>query len=274
MAAVSLAAGPPRARARGAASGAGQRRGDQARRNRPAAATPTRCGRHRRKRRPPTEQGADEAAEAEPGVQRGQDRPAPARLHLHPDGVGRHVDRAGRGAEEQGDAQRRDRLPSPAEALPRPHRGDHADPAGAQPGAHAPVTRMEARAPRDMKSTAIPSALCEAPTWVATSGTRAAQLPKTTPSRTKSAVTAARRRATDGGRHAGADRPGEIRDRYAGARQGGQGGHGAPLREDAGHSRLREVATHGQGRSTRPRAPVYNGVTRAGPSAALPRPWT
>ena len=63
----------------------------------------------------------------------------------------------------------------------------------------APVKRMQTRAPRDRQSSAMPSVLWPAPTRAATSGTRAAQLPKTAPSRTKSAVTAARRRATDGG---------------------------------------------------------------------------
>src|SRR4029453_11724747 len=63
----------------------------------------------------------------------------------------------------------------------------------------APVKRMQTRAPRDRQSSAMPSVLGPAPTRAATSGTRAAQLPKTAPSRTKSAVTAARRRATEGG---------------------------------------------------------------------------
>src|SRR3954451_2670393 len=71
----------------------------------------------------------------------------------------------------------------------------------------APVTRMQTRAPRDRQSRATPSVLCPAPTPAATSGTRAAQLPKTAPSRTKRAVTAARRRPTEGlGTRAPADR--------------------------------------------------------------------
>ena len=74
-----------------------------------------------------TEQGAGETAEAEAGVQPGQDRPADAGLHLHADGVGGDVDHAGRGAEdEQRDAQRRDRdTPAPAgrrPPTPRPRR--------------------------------------------------------------------------------------------------------------------------------------------------------
>src|SRR5688500_11184495 len=63
----------------------------------------------------------------------------------------------------------------------------------------APVKRMQTSAPRDRQSRAMPSVLWPAPTRSATSGTRAAQLPKTAPSRTKRAVTAARSRATDGG---------------------------------------------------------------------------
>ena len=81
---------------------------------------------------------AAEPAEAEAGVQPGQDRPADARLHLHADGVGRDVDHAGRGAEdEQRDAQRRDRVDEPGQDGGRRDRdrGDGADRSGAEPGA-------------------------------------------------------------------------------------------------------------------------------------------
>src|SRR3954469_13618805 len=66
---------------------------------------------------------------------------------------------------------------------------------------------MQTSAPSDRQSRAIPSVLWPAPTRTATSGTRAAQLPNTAPSRTKRAVTAARSRATEGdGTRAPADR--------------------------------------------------------------------
>jgi hypothetical protein len=105
------------------------------------------------------DQTADQTAEAEPGVQRGQERPAPARLHLHTQAVGRHVHRAGRGAEEQ---QRHAELGHRRRHAGQRHRdadqrrGHHADPAGPSRALSAPVSCMQARAPRDMKRTATP----------------------------------------------------------------------------------------------------------------------
>src|SRR4029450_3145866 len=81
----------------------------------------------------------------------------------------------------------------------------------------APVTCMQARAPRDMKRTATPRALCEAPTWALTSGIRAAQVPKTKPSIANKMATATRSRCSGAGR-TGEDadderRPEDVRTR-------------------------------------------------------------
>ena len=66
-----------------------------------------------------------------------------------------------------------------------------------------PVTRMQTSAPRDRHSSATPRAVWPAPTVAATSGTREAQLPKTAPSSTNRAVTAARSLAAVAGDRSG-----------------------------------------------------------------------
>ena len=63
----------------------------------------------------------------------------------------------------------------------------------------APASCMLASAPIETHSSARPSVVCEAPTWVVTSGMRAAQLPNTAPSKVKRAATAANSLARDGG---------------------------------------------------------------------------
>src|SRR4051794_10733688 len=100
-----------------------------------------------------------------------------------------------------------------------------------------PVKRMQTRAPRERQSRATPSVLCPAPTRTATSGTRAAQLPKTAPSRTNSAVTAARRRPTEG---AGTRVPAD-RTRTAIGRRARGSTEGTDMVEP---SRARTEATH------------------------------
>jgi hypothetical protein len=88
--------------------------------------------------REPACQGAEQAAAAEGGVQPGQQRPPGAGLHLDAQAVGRHVDRAGAGAEDQQRrAQRRHRARQAGQ-----HRGEAerhsrhgADQAGTEPGA-------------------------------------------------------------------------------------------------------------------------------------------
>src|SRR5687768_15783198 len=129
---------------------------------------------------------------------------------------------------------------------------------------HAPVKRMQTSAPRDRQSRAMPSVLWPAPTRVATSGTRAAQLPKTAPSRTKRAVTAARRRATDGGgTRAPTDRARSETGTRARDREDRAGTEYLSGKTPA--TRVFERWPCGQGRSTRPRAPVYNGDRQVEP---------
>src|SRR4051794_33753687 len=122
----------------------------------------------------------------------------------------------------------------------------------------APVKRMQKRAPRDRQSSATPSVLWPAPTRAATSGTRAAQLPKTAPSRTKSTVTAARRRPTDGGGTRPTARTRPSTGLRARRREGDgdtgvpHGGNRPPASDGGGHE--------GQGEHTSSGTRGYNGV--------------
>jgi len=89
------------------------------------------------RRRGASDQRAGEPAEAEPGVQAGEDRPADPGLHLHPHGIRCHVDHAGRRAEEeQRDAEGEDRRHQPRQHGPGGDRdrGGRGHRARAEPG--------------------------------------------------------------------------------------------------------------------------------------------
>ena len=202
-----------------------------------------------------TDERAAEPAEAEAGVQSGEDRPADAGLHLDPDGVGRDVDHAGRGAEdEQRDAERRDRVDEPGQECSGRdrHRGHGADRSGAEPGApgageaHADE-RAERQAEQGDAERAVAGAHPDGD--VGHAGGPAAE-----------DGTVEDEEGGDGGaepgdggrRDTGAGGPDEGADRFPGARQRGRGGHG----------RTSQGAERRTGKSTRPRAPVIHGDSR------------